>query len=240
MRLFLKSSIIIICLLLLGGAIFLSIRSGDLLIGYLSGLLDFKISYSNRCGFVSCFILRQARLKDVLLEGLENPLIIRCKDADIGFDYSKFFDKGAIGLHCSFNNPRFSNKPLSKDSKFINILSSMAFSLLGKTVDYEYDSIFCDISLYGSTAEIFDFSANSSRILMKARGLVSSDGPLDLKVAAYFSPDMVSNFSEEAKMFLDEKSNGWYGFNIKFKTDDKNPVFQLESSRFRLSVGTKE
>ena len=117
MHFFLKALLIFICILLLGIVIFLSLKSGDLLIDHLADCLGFDINYVRRCGFASAFIFRNVNLKSPVLESLETPVVIKCDNVDIRFDYSKLLKKGAVLLSCRLENPVFLTKDKWREKK---------------------------------------------------------------------------------------------------------------------------
>ncbi|MCK4463231.1 MAG: hypothetical protein KAU58_02865 [Candidatus Omnitrophica bacterium] len=239
MRLLLKLPLILACILLSIAVIFLSLKSGDLLIGYLANSLGFKAFYSNRCGFASTFIFKTAHLKSFVLEATENPLKIKCVNADIKFDYSKTLTKGVIGLRCRFNKPIFSGKSTSGEeaATFLETLPSILFSMLGETANLQYDDIFCDLLMYGDTAEILLFTANSRHVIMRVKGKVTTDGQVDVDLKAYFSPEFIANFSDEVKLLLEEETSGWMSFRTGIKSSKEKAFLELDSDRFRLSIG---
>lgn len=242
MRLFLKLSLILICILLSAATVFFSLFSGDLLIDYLANSLGLRIFYTNRCGFASAFIFKMANLKSPVLRILESPLKMKCENADIWFDYSKVLTKGVIGLYCQFNKPIFlgTSSSQEKEPTFIDVFPALLFSMLGETADFQYDYIFCDLLMHGDTAEILNFVAISEQIIMRARGLATNKGQVDIDLETLFSPEFVANLPEEGKLLLEEKSNGWMSFRIRVKSSKEEPFLQLESDRFRLSIEERE
>ncbi len=238
MRLFLKLPLILACILLSVAVIFLSLKSGDLLIDYLANSLGFKAFYSNRCGFASAFIFKRVHLKSFVLEAAENPFKIKCASVDIWFDYSKTLTRGAVGLHCRLNKPMFLGESTSQEkaATFLEILPSILFSMLGKTANLQYDDIFCDLLMYGDTAEILLFTANSRHVIMRVKGKATSDGQVDVNLKAYFSPEFIANFSDEVKLLLEEETDGWMSFRIGIKSSKEKPFLELDSDRFRLSI----
>ena len=239
MRPLLKLPLIVVCILLSTAVIILSLKGGDFLIDYLADSLGFKASYSNRCGFVSAFIFKTVHLKSFVLEAKENPLKIKCVNADIWFNYSKTLTKGIIGLHCRLNKPTFSGKSTSGEeaATFLEILPSILFSMLGKTADLQYDDIFCDLLMYGDTVEILMFTANSRHVIMKLKGKASTDGQVDVDFKVYFSPAFIANFPDEVRLLLEEETGGWMSFRTRIKNSKEKPFLQLDSDRFRLSIG---
>lgn len=239
MRLLIKLPLIFACILLSVAAIFLSLKSGDILIGYLANSLGFRPFYSNRCGFASAFIFKTAHLKSFVLEAKESPFKIKCVNADIWFNYSKTLTKGIIGLHCRFNKPVFSGKSVSggETATFPEILPSILFSMFGETANLQYEDIFCDLLMYGDTAEILMFTANSRHVIMKLKGKASTDGQVDVVLKAYFSPAFIADFSDEVKLLLEEETGGWMSFSTGIKSSKEKPFLRLDSDRFRLSIG---
>ncbi len=239
MRLLLKLTLIVACILLSTTVIILSLKGGDILIGSLAKSLGFKAFYSNRCGFASAFIFKTVRLKSFVLEAKENPLKIKCVNADIWFNYSKTLTKGIIGLHCRFNKPVFSGRSTPQEEKatFLEILPSILFSMLGETANFQYDDIFCDLLMYGDTVEILMLTADSRHVIMKLKGKASTDGQVDVDLKVYFSPAFIANFSDEVKLLLEEETGGWMSFRTGVKSSKEKPFLRLDSDRFRLSIG---
>ncbi len=239
MRLFFKLSLILISFIFIICVAFLSIKSGDFLIDYLAKSLGFEISYRNRCGFVSAFIWRKAYLKSPVLKTMDDSLEIKCKNANIRFDYTKLLTKQAIGLHCRFIEPVLTGRPPpeNKEKSFIDFLPTVIFSMLGETTNFKYDDMVCDLLIYGETAEVHQFTATSRDIILKAKGLLTYSGQIDLELMALFSPGFIEGLGEQAAIILEEDDGGWMSFKVKIKTSEEGgPFLKLESERFKLSI----
>jgi len=240
MRFFSKSLFILILLITCSAIMYLFLASGDLLIDYLANSLGLDISYTNRCGFISAFIIKNAHLKSPFITVLEKPFGVKCDDMDIWFDYSKLLSKKAIILHCRINNPIIKNQKNREDKIdeiSMDIFQGMLFQALGKAVGFKYDVIFCDILMYENIAEIQSFIASSENLIVKASGVASSDKKIDVDINALFSPRFMSSFPEEMKNILDIKQNGWASFRLKILSDKKNNILKFESDRIKFSIG---
>lgn len=242
MRFFLKISILLVSAVILTALILASLKGGDMLIDYLAGALYFRIHYENRCGFVSAFILKEAELKRPVLEGLDNPLVIKGDNLLVKFDYSRLITKGAIGLHCAIEKPLFKARPLpkSKEPTLMDVIQEELFAILGEAADFQYDNIFSDLLLYGDTVEILDFTAYSRDIILMARGKAEDNGKADIKIKILFSPGFVADFKDQASVFLSGESGGWMSSEMSIQGSVEAPFLRVETDKFALSIGNSD
>ena len=118
----------------------------------------------------------------------------------------------------------------------MDYISNMLLSVLKKTADFQYDHIYCDLTMYEEAVDINSFAAISKDIIIIANGKADKYGKISLYLKALFSPEFSSNLPEESELFLEEASGGWLSFSIKIMTDAKNPFLKLETDRLRLSI----
>jgi len=239
-KIILKSILALTVIVLLLSGFFIYRYGGDLLLEYLMDSMGFHISYEGHCSGLEAFIFRTATLRNVTIGIPGTPVTIKCNKAHIGFDYSEIRGKSAVGLSVTLLKPELEIKDAFKStekSSFAGYLPPAFFSFTQDIEHIDVDNIYCNVFLWGDTADIRDLRLLCKEAIIGVRGLVTEEGSADIVINAYFSDIFLAGLPENVNNFLEDRSKGWKGLTIKIKNDIDPPVFVLDSGTIKLTLG---
>jgi len=228
-KLFLSAALI--TALFLAGIIYAF--SGKAFLDFIGRELHIGLSYSNWVDFVSCFVIRRARLNDpvFIIKDFRNIAVT----ADFAFlepSFDRLLNEKGITVTFTLKNVRLASPVV--DTTSLSEGGFLPSDLWPVVSEGAFDSITTTIFMHGDTAEFLNFDAISENIKISARGVVSEKGDIDISADILFAPKLVSGLPENIKQILKTSPSGWGKYNLKFAAGSSGDGFRIESDRIKI------
>ncbi|MBL7158359.1 MAG: hypothetical protein ISS91_02500 [Candidatus Omnitrophica bacterium] len=224
-------SAVLIAALFLAGIIYAF--SGRVFLDFIGNELHIGLNYSNWVDFVSCFVIRRARLDDpvFIIKDFRNIAIT----ADFAFlepSFDRLLDEKGITVTFTLKNVRLASPVV--DTTSLSEGGFLPSDLWPVVSEGAFEEITTTIFMHGDTAEFLNFGAVSENIKISARGVVSEKGYIDISAHILFSPSLVNGLPENIKQNLKTSLSGWGKYNLKFAAGSSGDGLRIESDRIKI------